>query len=100
MMKNVFGFLLLVCLGLQPLNAAQTSKPKRGGRLVLSKSVGPRTFNRLLAADDQTYSVTDCLMGSLIRINRQTQQPEAMLARAWMPSGIPTCSSNTLAASA
>lgn len=82
-MKNVVGLFLLVCLCLQPLGVAQTNKPKRGGRLVVSKSVGPRTFNRLLAADDQTYSVTDCLMGALIRVNRQTQQPEAMLARAW-----------------
>ncbi len=56
---------------------------KHGGRLVISKSAGPRTFNRILSFDDQTNTVTACLMGHLIRINRQTQQPEAELARLW-----------------
>jgi peptide/nickel transport system substrate-binding protein len=55
-------------------------------RLVISKSAGPRTFNRLLSADEQTNSIGDCLMGRLIRINRQTQQPEAELASSWQVS--------------
>lgn len=85
MLKKAVCFLLLIGVGLLP-GAAQTSKPKYGGRLTISKSAGPRTFNRLLSADDQTNTVTDCLMGALIRINRQTQQPEAALARAWQLS--------------
>lgn len=55
-------------------------------RLVISKSSGPRTFNRLTSADEQTSSIADCLMGRLIRINRQTQQPEAELATSWQAS--------------
>ena len=60
--------------------------PRTGGRLVVSKSAGPRTFNRLLSFDDQTTAITNCMMGSLIRINRQTQQPEAELAESWKTS--------------
>jgi peptide/nickel transport system substrate-binding protein len=55
-------------------------------RLVISKSAGPRTFNRLLAADEQTNSIVDCMMARLIRINRQSLQPEAELASAWQTS--------------
>jgi peptide/nickel transport system substrate-binding protein len=58
----------------------------RANRLVVSKSAGPKTFNRLLSSDEQTNSIGDCLMGRLIRINRQTQQPEAELATSWQLS--------------
>jgi peptide/nickel transport system substrate-binding protein len=62
----------------------EKARPAAGPqRLVISKSAWPRSFNRLLATDEQTNSLTDCLMGRLIRINRQTQQPEAELATAW-----------------
>ncbi|MFN0083766.1 MAG: ABC transporter substrate-binding protein [Blastocatellia bacterium] len=57
--------------------------PRGGGRIVISKSAGPRTFNRLLSFDDQTTAINNCLMGALIRINRQTQQPEPELAESW-----------------
>ena len=67
-------------------DSARSESGKRGGRLVISKSAGPRTFNRLLSFDDQTITVTACLMGHLVRINRQTQQPEAELARSWKSS--------------
>lgn len=69
-------------------NPRVTAQPgaKHGGRIAISKSAGPRTFNRLLSFDDQTSAITDCLMGHLIRINRQTQQPEPELARSWKVS--------------
>ncbi|MDX2032212.1 MAG: ABC transporter substrate-binding protein [Blastocatellia bacterium] len=53
---------------------------------MVSKSAGPRTFNRLLSFDDQTTTINNCLMGALIRINRQTQQPEPELAESWKNS--------------
>jgi peptide/nickel transport system substrate-binding protein len=53
---------------------------------VISKSAAPRTFNRLLSVDDQTSSVTGCLVGNLLRINRSTQQPEPELAQSWTVS--------------
>src|SRR6266498_5736629 len=54
-----------------------------GGTLVTSQSAGPKTFNPLLAYDQQTLTVSDCMMGHLIRINRQTQQVEPELAQSW-----------------
>ena len=61
-------------------------RSKRGGRLVISKSAAPRTFNRLLSPDDQTSAVTGCLAGNLLRINRSTQEPEPELAQSWTVS--------------
>jgi peptide/nickel transport system substrate-binding protein len=77
----------LVCL-IVLLTACQpaTENQKQGGRLVVSRSAGPKTFNRLLSSDDQTSTITGCLNGSLVRINRQTQQVEAELASAWQSS--------------
>lgn len=63
-----------------------TQRNSASSRLVISKSAGPRTFNRLISADEQTNSIADCMMGRLIRINRQTQQPEAELATSWQTS--------------
>jgi peptide/nickel transport system substrate-binding protein len=65
---------------------SKQAEAARGGRLVVSKSAGPKTFNRLLSFDDQTSAVTGCLSGYLLRINRQTQWPEAELATAWQSS--------------
>ena len=64
----------------------QAGAAKFGGRLVISKSAGPRTFNRMFSFDDQTNTVADCLMGYLVRINRQTQQIEPELAQSWKVS--------------
>ncbi len=64
-------------------SGAQPARVKRGGRLVISKSAAPTTFNRLFSADEPTSSITNCLVGHLIRINRQTQQPEAEIAQSW-----------------
>ena len=61
-------------------------RSKHGGRLVISKSAAPRTFNRLLSPDDQTSAVTGCLVGNLLRINRSTQEPEPELAQSWTVS--------------
>lgn len=66
--------------------ANQAIRGKRGGRIVVSKSAGPRTFNRLFAFDDQTTSITNCMVGHLLRINRQSQQPEPELAQSWKVS--------------
>ncbi|MEP7269929.1 MAG: ABC transporter substrate-binding protein [Acidobacteriota bacterium] len=66
--------------------AAQGVKGKRGGRLVISKSRVPRSLNRLFASDDPTTSITNCMSGSLIRINRVSQQPEPDVAQSWKVS--------------
>lgn len=79
--------ILLVAAGLigagHPIASQSGTRGKRGGRLVISMTAGPTTFNRLFADDAQTTAITECLAGHLIRINRQTQQPEAELAQSW-----------------
>jgi len=82
----LLGYLLLTSLGSGCRRSNESAAPGQAQQLVLSKSAGPRSFNRLLSADEQTSSLTDCLMGRLIRINRQTQQPEPELATAWQTS--------------
>jgi peptide/nickel transport system substrate-binding protein len=69
-----------------PLPMPQAIRGKRGGRIVISMSNGPGTFNRLFSDDAQTTAVTECLAGHLIRINRQTQQVEPELAQSWKVS--------------
>jgi peptide/nickel transport system substrate-binding protein len=85
MTKWARGILFCAAAALAINNSDQraTAQAKFGGRIVLSKSAGPRTFNRLFSFDEQTSAIADCLMGYLIRINRRTQQAEAALARSW-----------------
>jgi len=87
--RNVFIYCGLAALALANVSCRKSEEGRRTSpinRLVISKSAGPRTFNRLLSADEQTNSIGDCLMGRLIHINRQTQQPEAELASSWQVS--------------
>lgn len=58
------------------------SPPQRGGRLVISQSSGPKTFNPLLATDTDTLAILNCLMSVLVRINRQTGEAEPELAES------------------
>lgn len=79
----LFSLLLLQgCNGI----SNKTGPARPGGRLITAQSAGPKTFNRLSAFDDQTATVTGCLTGALLRINRQTQQPEPELAESWQVS--------------
>ena len=83
------GFVFDACLA-RPTQeraaARDNQRSKHGGRLVISKSAAPRTFNRLLSPDDQTSAVTGCLVGNLLRINRSTQEAEPELAESWTVS--------------
>lgn len=58
------------------------SAPARGGRLVVSQSSGPKTFNPLFAADTDTLAILNCIMSVLVRINRQTGEAEPELAES------------------
>jgi peptide/nickel transport system substrate-binding protein len=66
--------------------SAQGGRARAGGRLVASKSAAPQTFNRLFATDEPTTSMTEPLVGHLVKINRQTQLPEPELAESWRVS--------------
>lgn len=89
-MQRKFSVALFVGLLLFAFACQKQSAPARtskfGGRLVVSKSAGPKTFNRLFSFDDQTNTITNCLMAGLIRINRQSQQVEPELAQNWQVS--------------
>lgn len=88
--KSLQAFLcLLTLLGLVLGHAGcgkNETKPAAPNRIVVSKTVGPRTLNRLFAADEVTGSILDCMNARLIRINRQTQQAEGELATQWQLS--------------
>lgn len=87
-MTSKFSASLLCLIFITSISCQRVSntvpRDKQGGRLVVSKSAGPKSFNRLLAFDDQTATITNCLMGGLVKINRQTQLAEPELASRWM----------------
>jgi peptide/nickel transport system substrate-binding protein len=66
-----------------PEPAASADAPTRGGRLVASVRAAPRSFNRLVAADQTSDLVHTLTQGRLVRINRATFELEPWLAERW-----------------
>ncbi len=69
----LLGFILLI-----PRDVGAETRP-----LTMAQLAGPRTFNFLLANDEQTNSIAAVVMGNLINIHRQTQKTEPALAERW-----------------
>jgi peptide/nickel transport system substrate-binding protein len=64
-----------------------TSEPGiRGGKLVIAQRSEPRTFNPIVAVDQNSYGVNARLQADLIHINRATQKTEPALAKSWSVS--------------
>jgi peptide/nickel transport system substrate-binding protein len=64
-----------------------TSEPGvRGGKLVIAQRSEPRTFNPVVAVDQNSYGVNARLQADLIHINRATQKTEPALAKSWSVS--------------
>ena len=64
-----------------------TSEPGiRGGKLVIAQRSEPRTFNPVIAIDQNSYGVNARLQADLIHINRATQKTEPALAKSWTVS--------------
>ena len=64
-----------------------TSEPGiRGGKLVIAQRSEPRTFNPIVAIDQNSYGVNARLQSDLIHINRATQKTEPALAKSWTVS--------------
>lgn len=64
-----------------------TSEPGiRGGTLVISLRSEPRTFNPVMANDQNSFGVNARINADLIHINRATQKTEPALARSWTVS--------------
>lgn len=54
-----------------------------GGRFVIGETIGPKTFNGLIANETSTTDVTQRMFASLIDFNNHTQQDVPMLAKSW-----------------
>jgi peptide/nickel transport system substrate-binding protein len=57
-----------------------------GDQLVVTQRAEPKTLNPVTAIDAVSREVIRCTTGDLIHINRETQQTEAALAKAWTRS--------------
>lgn len=82
------------------LRAAQSPAPKSateflithsdagtaGGRLVVSLTAEPKTFNPVTLSDDASKAVVNGMVADLVHINRFTQLPEPALAKSWSVS--------------
>lgn len=61
-----------------------TSEPGiLGGKLVIAQRSEPRTFNPVMAVDQNSQGVNARMIADLIHINRATQKTEPSLARSW-----------------
>jgi peptide/nickel transport system substrate-binding protein len=58
----------------------------RGGKLVIAQRSEPRTFNPVVAVDQNAHGVNARLYADLIHINRATQKTEPALAKSWTVS--------------
>lgn len=64
-----------------------TSEPgTRGGKLVIAQRSEPRSFNPVMAVDQNSVGVNARLQSDLIHINRATQKTEPALAKSWKVS--------------
>lgn len=55
----------------------------RGGKLVIAQRSEPRTFNPVIAIDQNALGINARLQADLIHINRATQKTEPALAKSW-----------------
>jgi peptide/nickel transport system substrate-binding protein len=58
----------------------------RGGQIVATIRIEPRSFNRLMANDETSDSLSQLMQGRLVRINRSTFELEPWLAERWESS--------------
>lgn len=61
-------------------------KPTRGGEVVAAIRTDPRSFNRLVAADEVSDLVAQLTQAKLVRTNRATFELEPWLAEKWESS--------------
>ena len=81
-MKRRLAAITISCLLLLSAAFCQTA----GGELRFFLRSEPKTFNPALVADDSSETIRYLTGGVLIRVNRQTQQPEPELATSWKVS--------------
>lgn len=54
-----------------------------GGTIAVAVRSDPKTLNPVLAVDESTREIIDCMNADLIHINRETQKTEPALAKSW-----------------
>jgi peptide/nickel transport system substrate-binding protein len=59
---------------------------RSGGTITVAVRSDPKTLNPVLAVDQATREIIDCMNADLIHINRETQKTEPALAKAWSVS--------------
>ena len=61
-----------------------TGRP--GGTITVAVRSDPKTLNPVLAVDEATREIIDCMNADLIHINRETEQTQGALAKTWSVS--------------
>ncbi|MCF7875401.1 MAG: ABC transporter substrate-binding protein, partial [Candidatus Omnitrophica bacterium] len=56
---------------------------KQGGKLILSTTTGPKSFNPIVAKETSTTAITGLIFEGLTRTNGVTQKVKPNLAKSW-----------------
>jgi peptide/nickel transport system substrate-binding protein len=70
----------------QDVRVSRPAVGRYGGQIVLQQRAEARTLNPVTVSDISSRDVIRRTVGDLIHINRETQQPQAALAKAWTVS--------------
>jgi peptide/nickel transport system substrate-binding protein len=72
--------------GKEDLMVTNNAPGRFGGSITVAVRSDPKTLNPVLAVDEATREIIDCMNADLIHINRETQQTEPALAKSWSVS--------------
>ncbi|MGC1104967.1 MAG: ABC transporter substrate-binding protein [Candidatus Acidiferrales bacterium] len=72
--------------GKEELMVTNNAPGRFGGSITVAVRSDPKTLNPVLAVDEATREIIDCMNADLIHINRETQQTEPALAKSWSVS--------------
>src|SRR5688500_12596691 len=67
----------------EPLILEAPEVGRHGGRFVLAKAAGPKTFNGLIASETTSTDITNHLFTFLVRYNNARQEFVPGLAKTW-----------------
>lgn len=70
----------------EELMVTSNAPGKVGGTITVAVRSDPKTLNPVVAVDESTREIIDCMNADLIHINRETQKTEPALAKSWTVS--------------
>ncbi|MGB6485069.1 MAG: ABC transporter substrate-binding protein [Candidatus Acidiferrales bacterium] len=70
----------------EDLMVTNNAPGRLGGTITVAARSDPKTLNPVLAVDEATREIIDCMNADLIHINRETQRTEPALAKSWSVS--------------